>query len=172
MQRYNIIICLVSNCFMKKIFLAILIAFTLNCSVDAQKTAKAAYAELGGPGLASINYDMRFKKQEGGFGFRVGVGGFSIDNQGLLIIPVGLNYITSKDNKNYFEVGGGVSYIHAGKDFLFNDKAFTSTFGFLTIGYRSAPIRGGFFFKASIDPVFGKGYFYPYYGGIGFGYKF
>ncbi len=157
---------------MKKLLLLLPVVFALSTYVHAQKAAKAVYAEIGGPGLASANFDMRFKKEEGGFGFRVGFGGFSIDNQGLLLIPLGVNYITSKDNKNYFEAGAGVSYIHAGKDFFFNDEPFTSTFGFLTIGYRLAPIKGGFFFKASIDPVFGKGFFYPYYGGIGFGYKF
>ena len=157
---------------MKKTFILLVFSFILVTDGIAQKVAKAVYGELGGPGLASINYDMRFQKKENGFGFRAGIGGFAIDNQGLLLIPVGINYITSKDAKNYFEAGAGVSYIHAGKDFLFNDQPFTSTFGFLTIGYRLAPAKGGFFFRASIDPVFGKGFFYPYYGGIAFGYKF
>jgi hypothetical protein len=34
----------------------------------------------------------------------------------------------------------------------------------------------GFFrsidFRVAINPVFGKGFFWPYYGGVSFGYKF
>ena len=47
-------------------------------AATAQGPAKAIFFELGGPGLASINYDMRFSKSEKGLGARAGVGGFSI----------------------------------------------------------------------------------------------
>jgi hypothetical protein len=50
--------------------------------------------------------------------------------------------------------------------------AFSTTFGHLNFGYRLQPKEGGFFFRAAINPVFGKDFFFPYYGGIGFGYKF
>ena len=155
---------------MKKLLFLLLITSTFNFSSQAQSAAKAVYAELGGPGIASINYDMRFKKEQAGLGFRVGVGGFAIDGSSVIIVPVGLNYLIGKDEKNYFEVGAGFTYL-GGKD-DYSSGNFSSSFGNLTIGYRLAPANGGFFFKAEITPVFGKGFFIPYYGGIGFGYKF
>lgn len=162
---------------MKKFIYLFLVAFTFNFSVKAQSAAKAVYAEIGGPGLASINYDMRFKKEEGGFGFRVGVGGFSLSDNygssaGIILVPVGINYLLGKDQKNYFEVGAGFTYVNASAKDSYSSDNFSTSFGNLTLGYRLAPARGGFFFKAEITPVFGKGFFIPYYGGIGFGYKF
>lgn len=115
---------------------------------------------------------MRFAKKENGFGFRAGIGGFKIDNTGITIIPVSINYITSKDKKNYFELGSGVSFVTAKDNSSFSGDPFYGTFGHLTIGYRLQPATGGFFFRAAITPIFGNGYFWPYYGGISFGYKF
>ncbi|MEP6585004.1 MAG: hypothetical protein ABJA90_12095 [Ginsengibacter sp.] len=140
--------------------------------------AKAVYAEIGGPGLASANFDMRFQNSEDGFGFRAGIGGFSlsdgINNErvGIITVPVGLNYLLGKDEKNYFEIGVGFTYINANAKDEFNSDNFSSSFGNLTLGYRLAPAKGGFMFKAQITPVFGKGFFIPYYAGLGFGYKF
>jgi len=161
---------------MKKILLATLTCISI-ITTKAQGPAKVVYGELGGPGLASINYDMRFKKQEGGFGFRVGVGGFTVSDyygghDGILSVPLGLNYIVGKDQKNYFEVGAGFTYIHATTSDGYTSGDFSTSFGNLTLGYRLAPAKGGFFFKAQIAPVFGKGFFIPYWAGIAFGYKF
>jgi hypothetical protein len=163
---------------MKKLLLLLIVICLATPSLFAQKAAKAFYAELGGPGLASINYDMRFKKEEAGFGFRVGVGGFSIsdnfDNSkaGVILVPVGLNYLIGKDQKNYFEVGAGFTYLAGNAKDDFNSETFSTSFGNLTLGYRLAPAKGGFFFKAQMTPVFGKGFFVPYWAGIAFGYKF
>ena len=162
---------------MKKIILLLVVTTTFINVMYAQKAAKAVYAEIGGPGLASANFDMRFAKKEDGFGFRVGIGGFSLsdgfgDRAGILTVPVGLNYLIGKDQKNYFEVGAGFTYINGTSGSDFGSDNFSSSFGNLTLGYRLAPAKGGFFFKAQITPVFGSGFFIPYYGGIGFGYKF
>lgn len=164
---------------MKNLLLSLLILFTLNTFSFAQKSAKALYVEIGGPGLASINYDMRFKKEEAGLGFRVGVGGYSLkydfsgSKESVLFLPVGLNYLLGKDQKHYFELGVGYTYVDQKSSNNYNYNGdFTSSFGNLTFGYRIAPANGGFFFKAEITPVFGKGFFIPYYGGVGFGYKF
>jgi hypothetical protein len=159
---------------MKKLLLSLLIAFTLNCSMQvyAQTAAKALYAELGGPGLASINYDMRFKKEEAGLGFRVGVGGYSLQGTSLFTLPVGINYLIGKDQKNYFEIGAGFTYVNYKDNYFTSGDNFSSSFGNLTLGYRIQPAKGGFFFKAEITPVFGSGFFTPLYGGVAFGYKF
>jgi len=141
-----------------------------------QTAAKAAYAEIGGPGLASVNFDTRFTKTEDGLGGRIGIGGFSVgssgDRVGIITIPVGVNYLIGKDKKNYFEVGAGFTYVGVKSSADLGSDNFNSSFGNITLGYRLAPEKGGFFFKAEITPVFGRGFFVPYYGGIGFGYKF
>jgi hypothetical protein len=137
----------------------------------ATSPAKAVYAELLGPGVVSINYDMRLTKAVDGFGFRAGFGGWSIKESKLLFVPLGLNYITSKNTRDYFEAGAGTTIVSnstAGE----GDGPFKSSFGWLSLGYRKQPADGGYFFKASLVPVFGKGFFWPYYGGIAFGYAF
>ena len=151
---------------MKKLIISIFAVIALSNALIAQ----SAYFELGGPGLASINFDTRFSRSNGGFGGRVGLGGFSIDNSGVVFIPIGLNYLIGKDNKNFFEIGAGVTPVFGTGD-LAGDN-FSSTFGHILFGYRMQPENGGFTFRAFISPVFGDEFFIPYYGGISFGYKF
>lgn len=155
---------------MKKIFILVFLALGINEAFS--QSAKAAYFELGGPGLASFNFDTRFSKREDGIGGRIGFGGFSIGDAGAVFIPVGLNYLFGKDGKNYFEIGGGVTPVITYDNFNNNDDVFTTTFGHLNFGYRLQPKDGGFFFRAAINPIFGKKFFFPYYGGVAFGYKF
>ncbi|MEP6949852.1 MAG: hypothetical protein ABI863_11280 [Ginsengibacter sp.] len=162
---------------MKKIIVLLLISSAFFNLSYGQKAAKAAYAEIGGPGLASANFDTRFAKTEDGLGGRIGIGGFSIGNGDgsnvtIITVPVGLNYLIGKDKKNYFEIGVGFTYVGGKAKDDINSENFNSSFGNITLGYRLAPERGGFFFKAEITPVFGKGFFIPYFAGIGFGYKF
>ena len=150
---------------MKK-FVIILIGMI---AVSQTSSAQSVYAELGGPGLASLNFDTRFSKTNGGFGGRAGIGGFSVDGAGIIFIPVGLNYLFSKDNRNYFEVGAGVTPCFGSGELA--DGVFSSTFGHVLLGYRMQPVDGGFTFRAFISPVFGNSFFVPYYGGVSFGYK-
>jgi hypothetical protein len=135
-----------------------------------QPPAKVVYAEVGGPGLLSINYDMRLTRSNAGFGFRAGFGGWSIKESKLVLVPLGLNYITSKNNRDFFEAGAGTTIVsNSNKDAT---GAFKHSFGFLNLGYRKQPAEGGYFFKANLVPVFGSGFFWPYYAGVGFGYTF
>ena len=160
---------------MRKTFFLFGILFCLSFINHAKGPAMSVYAELGGPGLASINFDTRFSKNEGGFGGRIGVGGFSIRDEfsdesvGLIFLPIGVNYLIGKDNKNYFEIGAGVTPVFGTGDLI---SDFSDTFGHVILGYRSQPLNGGFTFRAFISPVFGNGFFIPYYGGVSFGYKF
>lgn len=178
---------LTNNIIMKKVFLFIAASVFIYSASAQYKSensttggpAKAVFVEVGGPGLASFNYDMRFKGEDGA-GFRVGLGGFSIgtsgDRQTAIFIPIGFNVIKGKDGKNYFELGGGVTPVIYKETYnngtTTSSDNFSSTFGHLNIGYRLQPKDGGFFFRAAINPVFGKGFFWPYYGGVAFGYKF
>ncbi|MBP6024030.1 hypothetical protein [Ferruginibacter sp.] len=161
---------------MKKFLLLIFVSGTVIITAHAQAPAKAVFFEIGGPGVASLNYDMRFTKSESGIGGRIGFGGFSLgtgsDRTTALFIPIGLTYLLGKDERNYFEVGGGVTPVIVSDTYNGTSENLRSTFGHLNIGYRMQPKAGGFFFRAAINPVFGKGFFWPYYGGIAFGYKF
>lgn len=167
---------------MKQVFFVFIamIAFTVSNAQPGKEgvtsPAKAVYFELGGPGIASINYDMRFTRSESGIGGRIGFGGFSIgagtDRTTAVFIPLGLNYIMSKDQKNYFEVGAGITPVIINDTYSGTSDNFRSTFGHLNIGYRLQPKEGGFFFRIAVNPVFAKEFLWPYYGGIAFGYKF
>jgi hypothetical protein len=154
---------------MRKYFF-VLTLFTALATISFAQGAKSVYFELGGPGLASFNFDTRFGPKEAGFGGRIGVGGFKIDEVGVIFIPVGLNYLLGKDGRNYFEIGAGATPVILSEGD--SDSDFAETFGWLNFGYRMQPAEGGFTFRAFITPVFGNGVFIPYYGGVSFGYKF
>jgi len=165
----------------KLIFNSFIVLLIFPSFVTAQNNAKSIFVEIGGPGLASLNYDMRFKKKEDGLGFRVGIGGFTIredygygsERTGLLTIPVAINYLLGKDNKNYFEIGLGATYIkQSNKSTFYEDSQFSSSFGHLHFGYRLQPLNGGFTFRAGITPIFNSYGFVPYYASVSFGYKF
>jgi hypothetical protein len=157
---------------MRKFFLFATLSILVSGVVNAQ-AAKSVYFELGGPGLASFNFDTRFGNKQDGLGGRIGIGGFSLtvdgESNGVVFIPIGLNYLLGKDGKNYFEFGGGVTPVIVSGS---GDGDFTSTFGHLNFGYRLQPAKGGFTFRAFITPIFGSFGFIPYYGGVSFGYKF
>ncbi len=161
---------------MKQTLIAVVFLLAATATARAQSPAKAVFFELGGPGLASINYDMRFSKSEKGLGARAGVGGFSIgsrDERGTAVfIPLAVNYIMSKDERNYFELGAGITPVLLKESFSDEKESFRSSFGHIDIAYRLQPKNGGFFFRAAITPVFSKSFFWPYYGGLSVGYKF
>jgi hypothetical protein len=157
---------------MKKSFFVIACAMLFSFLGKAQN-AQSVYFELGGPGIASFNYDTRFSGKEGGFGGRIGIGGISVDGSGVVYFPVGVNWLLGKDGRHYFEVGGGVTPVLETGDFSDEDGGdLTNTFGHLVFGYRMQPTEGGYTFRAFICPIFGSGFFIPYYAGISFGYKF
>ena len=155
---------------MRKLILILLTGLAINESIMSQQAAKSIYFELGGPGLASFNFDTRFSKKENGIGGRIGLGGFYVDGEGAVFLPIGINYLIGKDSKNYFELGAGVTPVFTSEEL--DADNFTETFGHILFGYRLQPLNGGFTFRAFISPVFGDGYFIPYYGGVSFGYKF
>jgi hypothetical protein len=154
---------------MKKFFSLIALTFCISFAAKSQ-AAKSVYAEIGGPGLASLNFDTRFKGEKG-IGVRAGIGGFSVEGGSILLFPVGFNYLIGKDDKNYFELGAGATIVSASNE-VTGDQPYTGSFGHLTIGYRLQPKNGGFTFRAAITPIFGQGTFWPYWGGVSFGYKF
>ena len=163
---------------MRKIFVLSFILFITIFTSNGQSesaggsTAKVVYLEAGAPGWLSINYDMRFEKKQDGLGFRVGVGGIALNRVTFLYVPIGINYITSKNNLDYFEAGIGTTFVSNSKAEEGDNDPFRKTFGFLSLGYRKQPADGGFFWKAALVPIFGKGFFIPYAVGAGVGYTF
>lgn len=161
----------------RKILLTLVVATTTlfanaQSTEAAGKAAKVVYLEGGAPGLLSINYDMRFEPRADGFGFRAGVGGWSIKDSRLLFVPLGLNYITSKNSLDYFEAGAGYTFVSNSEAKEGDTGPFKRSFGFVSLGYRKQPIDGGWFWKAALVPVFGKDFFVPYAVGAGVGYTF
>jgi hypothetical protein len=162
----------------------------------AQTTSKAVYVEAGGIGLPySISFDTRFKKGTNtGIGGRIGFGGFIIEDEKMLTVPVQVNWLFGKE-KNYFELGIGATYVHyqgwgyyedyrcdatgcypTGKyyagDFVLPISNVNSVMGTISFGYRRVPTGSGFTWKAGITPLFNDNGFWPLFGGIGVGYKF
>ena len=141
--------------------------------------ASQVYFELGGPGIIySFNYDGRFGKYENGIGFRIGVGGASVNGDGYVAVPFQLNYLAGSRGK-YLEIGMGATY-DSGLD-LFGERDTQNggsnhyTYGTFTIGFRKQPLgRKGFTFRAAFSPIIsfnGGGSFLPF-AGVSWGIKF
>lgn len=154
---------------MKRIILLSVLAMGIS---HFAKSQASMFFEIGGPGLASFNFDTRFTGRNDGIGGRIGVGGFSVDDEGAIFVPVGLNYLIGKETKHFFEVGAGFTYVNYTSDLNDEDGIFQTSFGHLSFGYRMQPRSNGFLFRAAIVPVFNKNGFLPYYAGVSFGYKF
>jgi hypothetical protein len=88
-------------------------------------------------------------------GGRIGIGGFTVDGSGAIFIPLGIKLPGGQRQKNYFEMGAGVTPVIGTGD---GGSDFSSTFGHLLFGYRMQPEKGGFLFRAFISPVFGNGF--------------
>lgn len=160
---------------MNKLLLTLALFAGLMTIVSAQDRksprGENVFAELGGPGLFTFNYDTRFSAGEAGWGGRLGIGYISIEGYNLLSIPVGVNYLMGKENK-YFELGINGT-LTTSKDNWFDEEGEGSTvLGSLMFGYRKQPIDGGFSFRAGISPYFGADFFYPFVPYLSFGYAF
>ncbi len=160
---------------MKQILSIISLLILIESNANAQ--APQLYAELGGPSVAGINFDTRFAKKENGWGGRLGIGGFSIDGDGLLFVPVGINYLAGKPGAtNFFELGLNLTYVSAtsnGNE-ADVDNNLADTWGSFTFGYRYQPKDAGVTFRVSANPFFAfkNGVFWPFYAGASVGYKF
>lgn len=165
---------------MKKLFLITTVLLSFSLTSTAQSAAKSVYAELGGPGVVSFNFDTRFSNRDDGLGGRIGIGGFTFRDwfddgrTTVIFIPVGLNYLLGKDGKNYFEMGASVTpVITSYKGSASGDnETFSSTFGNVLFGYRLQPKNGGFTFRGFVSPIISGEGIFPFYGGISLGYKF
>lgn len=165
---------------------------------DSQpRSKKNFYIEGGGNALAfSVNYDARFQKRTDGFGYRIGIGGFTSfggDGRSLLAVPVQINYLAGK-GAHFFEAGLGATYTTDGfwEDEPIQKK--TPVLGTITFGYRFQPVNSGLLLRVGMTPFFGtikeleynydpvtgvswstvkrEPLFWPLYGGVSVGYTF
>jgi hypothetical protein len=147
---------------------------------------KGVFLEILGNGLlATVNYDMRFNKnRQDGLGFRVGIGGLSVNgtdnaglsvNAGILTIPFEINYLSGK-RRSAFEAGLGLTPLFISAKIKLDDEKFggsgSGTNGFLSLGYRYQPINKGFLFRINWTPIINSYGISPAWFGISFGFSF
>lgn len=145
--------------------------------LEERERGRGVYAEIWGNGLLySLNYDQRFEKRLDGLGYKVGFSYLAIEGTGFASFPFGMNYLLGKNGK-YFELGLGGTYLigfdnsntfRSGDDRNFGD----GIIGNMVIGYRREPVDGGFLFRATLTPFFGRDFFWPLFPGLSFGYAF
>lgn len=166
---------------MKKLLCAALILFCFKNTLSQQLT-NGIFVEAGGPGLISTNLDIHFSKKEQGLGARIGIGDFGLFSSQPFVIPIGLNFLLGRNEKHYFEAGGGVTLVpfiyHRDEDpsyipTKFDEfrSNFETIYGYISLGYRYQPKIEGLFFRAAITPIISYD-FIPYFGGVSLGYKF
>ncbi|MES1174892.1 MAG: hypothetical protein ABUL62_11245 [Myxococcales bacterium] len=139
-----------------------------------ERTANnSIYIEGLGPGiLYSLNYDRNFGDFAGRVGFSyLGVSaraGSSESHASLITVPLTVTYLGIGSKKNMFEMGGGVTIVHASagaNSFAFSDSKTNDTatllLGNLVFGYRLQPPDGGFMLRVGLSPIFGAGAFIP-----------
>lgn len=179
---------------MKHLYLLICIVLISTLSINslnAQKDTKdyrrkGVFLELLGNGLlATANFDMRFNKnRQDGLGFRVGIGGLSVNgtdnsglsvNAGILTIPLEINYLAGK-RRSALEAGLGLTPLFISTKIKLDDEKFggsgSGTNGFLSLGYRYQPINKGFLFRINWTPIINSYGFSPAWFGISFGFGF
>jgi hypothetical protein len=135
-----------------------------------------------------VNYDIRLKKQQDGWGGRAGISYYADNNQHVFTIPLVINYLAGKRGK-YFEVGAGITYYNANTGDVFFDEQYSVDYvngnmvyyrrsnnngvlGTLNFGYRYQPVDGGFSFRAGVSPIITSDQFVPYWPYVSFGYSF
>ncbi|GGF37513.1 hypothetical protein [Echinicola rosea] len=163
---------------MKKILLigiGLLMAAYVSAQERKSPKAENVFAEFGGPGLFTFNYDTRFKGNSRGLGARVGIGYIGTDGYHLVSIPVGLNFLMGNEEEGkYFEVGLNGTYTSSSDNWYEDeeDPDGSHVLGSLVFGYRKQPGEGGFTFRTGLSPYFGKDYFFPFVPYVSFGYAF
>lgn len=126
---------------------------------------------LGNGILYSVNGSYRPLRN---LALNAGIGGFSVGNASLTIVPLSVSGLMGEQNHN-FEVSGGIVFGSVSGTIVGDDSrdkiTRNSTIGQVGIGYRYWPVEGGFHFRAMLFGLFGGGTFLPW-PGFNFGYAF
>ena len=155
-----------------------------------QAPRKNVYVELGGNGIAfNVMYETRLKKSADGIGIKAGLGGFSGSYEKVFTVPVGINWLLTKDNKHFFEAGAGLTFFHYNDTYSpwwpggiydpfpvdvagLTIEQKNSVYGHLTLGYRRQPKNEGITWGVALTPHFNQRGFWPVWFGFKFGYSF
>jgi hypothetical protein len=167
-----------------------LVAQTVFSKYPEAKPRQNLYVELGGNGLAfTAVYESRLKKATDGIGLKFGLGGYTSDYEKVITLPVGMNWLLTKDNKHFFEMGVGATFLHFESNDVWgwpggstdpyplniaglNVTEKNSVIGNFTMGYRRQPADGGIMWGVSVNPHLNNNGFWPVWFGFKFGYSF
>jgi len=140
----------------------------------SQAKAKSYYLQIGGAGLAiSANYDTRFNEERNGWGYTVGIGGFSAEGNSVITVPFQVNYLIG-EHASMLQVGGGATFLHSTGNNTGKTWSFDKITGFVatgSLGYRYQPEQKGISFKVEFVPIMYNEGIIPA-GGISIGYTF
>lgn len=155
------------------LFVATCVFFSVTASAQtggSEKSAQTFYVEGGGPGIISVNYDQRFKGQDG-FGFRVGMGGWGLLNKGVFAAPIGVNYITGSQG-HFAEIGAGLVYTSASVGNTYFNNEGSAVSAYFNFGYRYQPPNKGLTYRIFLSPLLTPDKLIPFYAGASVGLKF
>ncbi len=93
---------------MKKLFMIFVLALASYQMTSAQ-SAQSVYFELGGPGLHPSTMIPVLPVGKTVLEGVSASGAYTVDGEGIVFVPVGINYLLGKDSRHYFEVGGGAT---------------------------------------------------------------
>jgi len=140
----------------------------------SQIKAKSYYLQIGGAGLAiSANYDARLNAERNGWGYTVGIGGFSSQGNSVITVPFQINYLIG-EHSSMLQVGGGATFLHSTGNNTGKTWSFDRITGFVatgSFGYRYQPEQKGISFKVEFVPILYDEGIIPA-GGISIGYTF
>jgi len=140
----------------------------------SQIKAKSYYLQIGGAGLAiSANYDARLNAERNGWGYTVGIGGFSSQGNSVITVPFQINYLIG-EHSSMLQVGGGATFLHSTGNNTGKTWSFDRITGFVatgSFGYRYQPEQKGLSFKVEFVPILYDEGIIPA-GGISIGYTF
>ncbi|MBV8389022.1 MAG: hypothetical protein JO080_04405 [Mucilaginibacter sp.] len=136
--------------------------------------AKNYYLQIGGAGLAiSANYDARFNAERNGWGYTVGIGGFSAEGNSVITVPFQINYLIG-EHSSMIQVGGGTTFLRSRGNNTGKTWSFDKITGFVatgSFGYRYQPEHKGISFKVEFVPIMTAEGIIPA-GGVSIGYTF
>ena len=140
----------------------------------SQIKAKNYYLQIGGAGLAiSANYDARFNAERNGWGYTIGIGGFSSEGNSVITVPFQINYLIG-EHSSMLQVGGGATFLRSTGNNTGKTWSFDKITGFVatgSFGYRYQPEHKGISFKVEFVPIMYDEGIIPA-GGISIGYTF
>lgn len=127
---------------------------------------------LGSGPMYSLQYESRFGDRTKGHGYRVGLSGIFYDNQWFASIPLGYNFLFTRNERQFVELGVGLTIYGTTKGFAYGVfKNEGNAFGNLQVGYRSTIKDTNFYWRAVWSPILSDSYNRWLYGGVSFGYQ-